>query len=62
MSVSDLIRKGVAAHQAGALDEAGQAYAAVLDAEPDNPDGLHFSGLLKSQQGEKEEGPEVASC
>lgn len=46
----------MAAHQAGRLDEADRAYRAVLALEPDQPDALHFRGVLSFQRREPEEG------
>ncbi len=50
-SVADAYRRGFAAHQAGRLQEAEQAYREVLSAEPAHPDALHLLGVLAHQVG-----------
>ena len=50
-SVADVYRRGFAAHQAGRLQEAEQAYREVLSAEPAHPDALHFLGVVAHQVG-----------
>ena len=39
-------------HQAGRLDEAEAIYHAILEAEPENPDALHLSGVVAHQRGQ----------
>jgi predicted TPR repeat methyltransferase len=41
-----LLARAVAAHQAGRLDEAAAGYEQVLREAPQDPDALHFLGLL----------------
>lgn len=50
----DLLAKAVAGHRAGDLALAQRLYRQVLDAEPDNPDALHFLGVLAHQRGDAE--------
>jgi Flp pilus assembly protein TadD len=50
-SVADVYRRGFAAHQAGRLQEAEQAYREVLEGEPGHPDSLHLLGVLAHQVG-----------
>jgi len=46
------LEAGLAHHQAGRLDEAEAVYRAVLAADPDNVDALHFSGVIAYQRGD----------
>jgi Flp pilus assembly protein TadD len=50
-SVADIYRLGFAAHQAGRLQEAEQAYRDVLSKEPAHPDALHLLGVVAHQVG-----------
>ncbi len=43
-------------HLAGRLAEAQTLYTRILDADPDQPDALHFLGVLAGQLGEHEAG------
>lgn len=43
-------------HRAGRLDEAEQAYRAILDAEPGNADAWHLLGLVLSARGQHDVG------
>jgi predicted O-linked N-acetylglucosamine transferase (SPINDLY family) len=52
MALDDLMRKGLAAQQAGRHDEARAIYQQVLAAEPKRPDALHYLGLIASQLGD----------
>ncbi|HET9337357.1 MAG TPA: DUF5672 family protein, partial [Casimicrobiaceae bacterium] len=45
-----LAREGIAAHQAGRLDEAERAYAAALSVDPDHPYASHFLGVIEMQR------------
>lgn len=47
-----LLQSAIAAHQAGRLKEAAVGYKGVLRRRPQDPDALHFSGLLHFQQGD----------
>src|SRR5262245_23231655 len=46
-----LLAEAMAAHQAGRLQQAAGQYEQVLQQQPDNPDALHFYGLLHFQLG-----------
>ncbi len=46
------LRRAVALHRAGRLDEAEPLYRAILERDPANPDALHFLGLLTHQRGD----------
>lgn len=46
------LASAIADHQAGRLAEAEAAYLSVLAQRPDDPDALHFFGLLKFHRGE----------
>ena len=48
---SELVARALAHHQNGLLGEAEAIYAQILRLEPENPDALHFSGLIAHQQG-----------
>ena len=50
-SASELLRTGMADHQAGRLDAAANRYAAVLAVDPGHADALHLSGLIAHQRG-----------
>jgi len=52
MTLDDRMRLGLAAHQAGRLDEARSVYEQVLSVDPQRPDALHYLGLLASQVGD----------
>ena len=43
-------REGIAAHQAGRLEEAEEAYAAALALAPDHPYASHFLGMLEMER------------
>jgi Flp pilus assembly protein TadD len=49
--IVDVYRRGFAAHQAGRLQEAEQAYREVLATDPAHPDALHLMGVLAHQVG-----------
>lgn len=49
-----ILQKALALHQAGKLAEADALYKKVLDAQPDNPDALHMSGVIAHQTGKTE--------
>src|SRR5581483_3929963 len=46
------LQQAIAAHKAGRLEEADAAYREVLELAPNNPDALHFMGLLRFQSGD----------
>jgi predicted TPR repeat methyltransferase len=50
------LQQAIASHQAGRLAEAAAGYQEVLSGSPQDPDALHFLGLLRFQSGEPQEG------
>lgn len=50
-NLAETYRRGFAAHQAGRLSEAEQAYRDVLALEPDHADALHLLGVVAHQVG-----------
>lgn len=50
------LQNGLAAHQAGRLDEARTAYQQALALSPKNPDALHLLGVVLGAQGEVDRG------
>jgi predicted O-linked N-acetylglucosamine transferase (SPINDLY family) len=48
-------------HQAGRLEEADACYRAMLEANPDDIDALHFSGVVAHQRGEHERAAQLIS-
>ena len=51
-----LLRQALAYHQAGRPQDAGPLYDKVLSAYPNQPDALHFSGILLAQIGRPADG------
>lgn len=51
----NLLRRAHAAHQEGKLSEAEAGYHSVLRVRRDDPDALHFLGMLHFQRGERTE-------
>ena len=51
----NLLRRAHAAHQEGKLSEAESGYRSVLRIRPEDPDALHFLGMLHFQRGERSE-------
>jgi tetratricopeptide (TPR) repeat protein len=49
-----LLREAMAAHQAGRLNEAEALYRRLLAARPEEPDALHFLGVIEHQRGRSE--------
>lgn len=49
----------IAAHQAGRLDDAQAGYEQALRERPDDPDGLHFLGLLFFHRGDNDKAVEL---
>lgn len=49
-----LMEEAIRHHQAGELTRAGEIYATVLEAEPDQADALHLSGVIAYQSGRQE--------
>lgn len=57
-SLVEALRTGVELHRQGHLDQALAVYSDILDLAPEQPDALHFLGLLEFQRGEPERGLE----
>jgi predicted O-linked N-acetylglucosamine transferase (SPINDLY family) len=51
-----MLRQAFGLHQQGQLAQAETLYREVLSTQPDNPDALHFLGVLESQRGRREAG------
>ncbi|WJF90396.1 tetratricopeptide repeat protein [Paraburkholderia bonniea] len=51
-----VLEQALAQHQAGQLDVAQALYQQLLQANPANPDALHFLGLLSCQKGDANSG------
>jgi predicted TPR repeat methyltransferase len=56
LSLRDALTMAIRLHQQGHLDIAEQSYRNILDAVPEQPDALHFLGVLSHQLGRSEEG------
>ena len=54
--VLQMLRQAFGLHQQGQLAQAETLYREALTMQPDNPDALHFLGVLESQQGRREAG------
>jgi protein O-GlcNAc transferase len=54
LNIPKTIQEAVASHRQGNLREAERLYQAVLEAQPDSFDALHFLGILRAQQGNSE--------
>ena len=48
-SISIMLKQALEQHQAGCFDQAELAYKEVLRLSPENPDALHFLGLIAYQ-------------
>ncbi|MBW1783332.1 MAG: tetratricopeptide repeat protein [Deltaproteobacteria bacterium] len=48
------MKKAVQYHQSGELERAREIYASILEAEPDQADALHLSGVIAHQSGRQE--------
>jgi predicted TPR repeat methyltransferase len=51
LSMNQMIRLAVELHQRSSLDEAENLYQRILSVAPENPDALHFFGVLQHQRG-----------
>ena len=54
--VIQMLRQAFGLHQQGQLAQAETLYREVLTMQPDNPDALHFLGVLELQRGRREAG------
>ncbi len=50
MDIDAALKAGIAAHRDGRAEEAEKAYNGVLELHPDQPDALHFLGLLEYER------------
>lgn len=53
--LADRLKFAIDAHRQGRLDEAEKTYRSILKVRPDNPDALHFLGVLLHQRGRGKE-------
>lgn len=51
LGIEEIFRRGIAAHQAGRLDDAATAYRAVVMAQPQHFDALNFLAAIEAQRG-----------
>lgn len=54
IEVTETLRNGVAAHQAGDLDRAVEFYSEILSAVPKHADATHLMGLIHFQRGQND--------
>ncbi len=54
LTLSEALSFALELHKGGHLDEAGALYRKVLEAEPEQPDALHYLGVLSHQTGDGE--------
>ncbi|NOU13269.1 MAG: tetratricopeptide repeat protein [Methylococcaceae bacterium] len=59
ISLAEALQLAIRLHQANEFEFAQDIYQKLLDVTPDNPDLLHFFGLLKHQRGFSEDGAEL---
>ena len=55
LKIDDALRRGIAAHRAGKLQEADRYYTAVLKVQPKHPDASHNLGILAVTVGKLEQ-------
>jgi predicted TPR repeat methyltransferase len=58
LSLEEALELAIRLHKAEHLEHAEEVYRALLEAEPENPNILHFFGLLRHQRGHSREGAE----
>ncbi len=59
ISLDDALQLAIRLHQANQFEYAEDVYRQILQISPDNPNALHFFGLLRHQRGFTEEGVEL---
>lgn len=59
MSVADAFKLAFDSHSAGDLEQAEAIYRAILEADPAQPDSLHFLGILLHQRGDSDSALEL---
>lgn len=55
LSVGEALDLAMRLHRGGQMDEAEALYRRILEVEPENPDALHFLGVLTYQRGDPAE-------
>jgi predicted TPR repeat methyltransferase len=55
LGIADALKLAMAVHRANGLDDAEKIYGRILAARPDQPDALHFMGVLQHQRGRTED-------
>jgi len=55
----ELLRSAWLLHQQGNLDQAERQYRAILRESPNDPDALHFFGILQAQRGSLDSAAEL---
>jgi len=55
----NILHQAISLHQSGQLSQAETLYRKILAAEPDNPEALHFSGVLAHQMGKGQSAVEL---
>ena len=59
ISRGETLASAIALHQQGQLEEAEKLYLALLQADQDHPEALHFLGVMRHQQGQSLRGIEL---
>jgi predicted TPR repeat methyltransferase len=59
VSVQQALRLAVNLHRVGELGDAEKLYRRILEAAPDDPDALHYLGVLTHQRGRSDEAVEL---
>src|SRR5438046_1243173 len=59
LSVEDALSLAIQLHRAGHLDDAEALYRRIIEANPGQPDAIHFFGLLLHRRGKSEEAIEL---
>ena len=55
LGVDEALHSALKAHQSGRIDKAERIYRKILKRCPDQPDALHFLGLIEGQRGKPDE-------
>ena len=55
LSLADALAVAIRAHRVGELDAAADMYGRILAVAPEQPDALHFLGVLRHQQGRSDD-------
>ncbi len=61
LSIEQALELGISHHQAGRFQQAEQLYKQVLQVQPNNPEALHFLGLLARQFGQPQTAVDLIS-